>query len=44
MAKNEKLTKPKKAPKAPKAPRKERFSQIREAYQITKKSDPAIGL
>jgi len=44
MAKKEKPAKPKKAPKAPKGPRKERFAQIREAYQITKKSDPAIGL
>ncbi len=47
MGKNEKqikTEKPKKAPKGPKAPRKKRFAQIREAYQITKKSDPAIGL
>lgn len=44
MGKNQKQEKPKKAPKAPKAPRKQRFGQIREAYQITKKSDPTIGL
>ena len=47
MGKNEKQVKtekPKKAPKGPKAPRKKQFAQIREAYQITKKSDPAIGL
>lgn len=47
MAKNEKkpkADKPKKAAKAPKAERKQRFGQIREAYAITKKSDPAIGL
>lgn len=44
QAKTEKPTKAAKAAKAPKVKREKRFAQIREAYTITKKSDPKIGL